>query len=68
VTLLFLSLAFQLLRVRLIGLEEGNDADDLWIAVFPGLAESIDAKDYRNAEHWVLIIEGVLEKAMKSLE
>jgi N-acetylated-alpha-linked acidic dipeptidase len=47
-------------------------APGLWTgyagAVFPGLEESIDEKDYRNAERWVLIIEGVLEKALESLK
>jgi N-acetylated-alpha-linked acidic dipeptidase len=36
--------------------------------VFPGLVEAIDAKDYENAERWVGIIEGCLQKARKSLE
>ena len=47
-------------------------APGLWTgyagAVFPGLVEAIDEKDYRNAEKWVLIIEGVLEKAKDSLK
>jgi N-acetylated-alpha-linked acidic dipeptidase len=36
--------------------------------VFPGLVEAIDAKDYDNAEKWVRIIEGVLDRAAKSLK
>lgn len=38
------------------------------IAVFPGLVESIDDKDYKNAEKWVGIIEDLLYKASKQLE
>lgn len=38
------------------------------LAVFPGLVESLDEKDYANAERWVGIITGGLEKAVKSLE
>ena len=37
-------------------------------AVFPGLVEAIQAKDYGNAERWVGIIERRLLKAAKSLE
>jgi N-acetylated-alpha-linked acidic dipeptidase len=37
-------------------------------AVFPGLVEAIQAKDYENAERWVGIIERGLVKAAKSLE
>jgi N-acetylated-alpha-linked acidic dipeptidase len=47
-------------------------APGLWTgyagAVFPGLVESIDDKDYKNAERWVDIIEDVLQKAAKSLK
>lgn len=47
-------------------------APGLWTgyagAVFPGLVEAIDAKDYRNGERWVLIIEDVLIKALESLK
>lgn len=47
-------------------------APGLWTgyagAVFPGLVEAIDEKDYQNAEKWVLIIEGLLEKAKDSLK
>jgi N-acetylated-alpha-linked acidic dipeptidase len=47
-------------------------APGLWTgyagAVFPGLVEAIDEEDYRNAERWVLIIEGLLEKALESLK
>ena len=49
-------------------LKKENDADEASTAVFPGLAEAIEAKDYTNAEKWVLIIEDVLKKAAKSLE
>lgn len=37
-------------------------------AVFPGLVESIDDKNYVNAEKWVDIIEKILISATKSLE
>jgi N-acetylated-alpha-linked acidic dipeptidase len=37
-------------------------------AVFPGLVEAIDAKDYGNAERWVGIIEEKLWKAVESLK
>lgn len=47
-------------------------APGLWTgyagAVFPGLVEAIEAKDYGNAQKWVLIIEGTLKNAVKSLE
>ncbi|KAI9047592.1 hypothetical protein LZ554_008305 [Drepanopeziza brunnea f. sp. 'monogermtubi'] len=47
-------------------------APGLWTgyagAVFPGLVESIDDKDYENAEKWVGIIEGLLWKAHGSLK
>lgn len=46
-------------------------APGLWTgyagAVFPGLVESIDAKDYDNAEKWVGIIKEVLDKAAAQL-
>jgi N-acetylated-alpha-linked acidic dipeptidase len=37
-------------------------------AVFPGLVEAIDDKDYGNAQRWVAIIEGLIFKAAGSLE
>ncbi|PQE31437.1 PA domain-containing protein [Rutstroemia sp. NJR-2017a WRK4] len=47
-------------------------APGLWTgyagAVFPGLVEAIDAKDYENAGRWVDIIEKALKKAAKSLQ
>ncbi len=47
-------------------------APGLWTgyagAVFPGLVESIDDKDYGNAQKWVGIIEGRLWKAYGSLK
>lgn len=47
-------------------------APGLWTgyagAVFPGLVESIDAKDYGNAHRWAGIIEGKLWKAQASLQ
>jgi N-acetylated-alpha-linked acidic dipeptidase len=47
-------------------------APGLWTgyagAVFPGLVEAIEAKDYVNAERWVGIIEGTLKSAVKSLQ
>ncbi|KAL2063386.1 hypothetical protein VTL71DRAFT_5191 [Oculimacula yallundae] len=47
-------------------------APGLWTgyagAVFPGLVESIDDKDYGNAQKWVGIIEGTLWKAYGSLK
>jgi len=47
-------------------------APGLWTgyagAVFPGLVESLDEKDYGNAERWVGIIEGLLVKAAVSLK
>ena len=47
-------------------------APGLWTgyagAVFPGLTEAIDEKDYRNAERWVQIIEEALERAKNSLK
>lgn len=46
-------------------------APGLWTgysgAVFPGLVESLDAKDWTNAERWVGIIEGSLKNAKKGL-
>lgn len=38
------------------------------VAVFPGLVESIDAKDYTNGLKWAGIIEQCLAQAIKSLE
>ena len=47
-------------------------APGLWTgyagAVFPGLVEAIDDKDYVNAERWAGIIEGLIFKAAKSLK
>ncbi|KAG0651930.1 putative glutamate carboxypeptidase [Hyphodiscus hymeniophilus] len=47
-------------------------APGLWTgyagAVFPGLQESIDDRDFRNAKKWVGIIEGTIIKAAKSLK
>ncbi|TVY81642.1 putative glutamate carboxypeptidase [Lachnellula suecica] len=47
-------------------------APGLWTgyagAVFPGLVEAIDAKDYGNAAKWVGIIEGRLWDAVGSLK
>ncbi|KAI9742885.1 MAG: hypothetical protein M1818_003614 [Claussenomyces sp. TS43310] len=47
-------------------------APGLWTgyagAVFPGLVEAIDEKDFERAEKWVDIIEEVLKSAAKSLE
>ena len=47
-------------------------APGLWTgyagAVFPGLVEAIDGKDYGNAQRWVGIIEGTLFKAAGSLK
>jgi N-acetylated-alpha-linked acidic dipeptidase len=47
-------------------------APGLWTgyagAVFPGFVEAIDAKDYKSAAKWILIIEDVLKKATASLE
>ncbi|KAK2625493.1 hypothetical protein QTJ16_004805 [Diplocarpon rosae] len=47
-------------------------APGLWTgysgAVFPGLVEAIEARDYENAERWVGIIESRLESAYKSLK
>jgi hypothetical protein len=37
-------------------------------AVYPGLMESIDVKDYVNAYKWAAIIHGCLDKARKLLE
>jgi N-acetylated-alpha-linked acidic dipeptidase len=37
-------------------------------AVFPGLVEAIDAKDYGNAQRWLHIIERTLKKATGSLK
>ncbi|KAF4631811.1 hypothetical protein G7Y89_g6323 [Cudoniella acicularis] len=37
-------------------------------AVFPGLVEAIDAKDYGNAQRWAGIIEGKLWKAVGGLK
>ncbi|KAG9229623.1 hypothetical protein BJ875DRAFT_488747 [Amylocarpus encephaloides] len=46
-------------------------APGLWTgyagAVFPGLVEAIDARDYGNAENWVGIIEGRIWRAYGSL-
>lgn len=38
------------------------------VAVFPGLVESLDEKDYGNAQRWIGIIEGLLDKATSSLK
>ncbi|KAI6712134.1 hypothetical protein JHW43_005329 [Diplocarpon mali] len=47
-------------------------APGLWTgysgAVFPGLVEAIEARDYENAEKWVGIIESRLESAYSSLK
>jgi len=47
-------------------------APGLWTgyagAVFPGLTEAIDGRDYGNAARWVGIIEGKLFKAAGSLK
>jgi len=47
-------------------------APGLWTgysgAIFPGLVESLDEKDYENADRWIGIIEGLLDKATSSLE
>ena len=47
-------------------------APGLWTgyagAVFPGLVEAIDAKDYGNAQRWVRIIESRLFRAAGSLK
>jgi N-acetylated-alpha-linked acidic dipeptidase len=47
-------------------------APGLWTgysgAVFPGLSESVDAKDYRNGLKWAGIIKKTIEQATKSLE
>lgn len=37
-------------------------------AVFPGLVEAIDKRDFENAERWVDIIQGTIEKAAASLK
>ncbi|RKF56954.1 putative glutamate carboxypeptidase [Erysiphe neolycopersici] len=46
-------------------------APDIWAgysgAVFPGLSESIDKKDWANAERWVGIIKGCIMRAEKIL-
>lgn len=46
-------------------------APGLWTgyagAVFPGLVEAIDDKDYGNAERWAGVIEGLIFKAAGSL-
>ncbi|KAH8646487.1 N-acetylated-alpha-linked acidic dipeptidase-like protein 2 [Tricladium varicosporioides] len=47
-------------------------APGLWTgysgAVFPGLVEAIDAKDYGNAQKWARIIEGRLWRAVSGLK
>ncbi|KOS19804.1 Vacuolar protein sorting-associated protein 70 [Escovopsis weberi] len=47
-------------------------APGLWTgyagAVFPGLVESIDAKDYANGLKWARIIKHCVDKAARSLE
>jgi N-acetylated-alpha-linked acidic dipeptidase len=47
-------------------------APGLWTgyagAVFPGLTEAVDGRDYGNAQRWVGIIEGKLFKAAGSLK
>jgi N-acetylated-alpha-linked acidic dipeptidase len=47
-------------------------APGLWTgyagAVFPGLVESIDARDWKNAERWVRIIGERIEEAARGLE
>lgn len=37
------------------------------VAVFPGLDESIDAGDYKNALKWVDIIESCILKGAESM-
>jgi N-acetylated-alpha-linked acidic dipeptidase len=47
-------------------------APGLWTgyagAVFPGLVEAIEAKDFDNAQKWVGIIKGTLKRAIRSLK
>lgn len=47
-------------------------APGLWTgyagAVFPGLVEAIEAKDYGNAQKWMGIIEGTLKRAVGQLK
>lgn len=47
-------------------------APGLWTgyagAVFPGLVEAIEAKDYENALKWIGIIDGTLKRAVKALK
>ena len=38
------------------------------LAVFPGLVESIDSKDWTNALKWVDVIEDCIWKATHSIE
>lgn len=41
---------------------------DYALAVFPGLDESIDSKDYTNALRWVDIIENSIKHATGNLK
>jgi len=47
-------------------------APGLWTgyssAVFPGLDEAINKRDYKNAERWIEIIESTIYKAAESLK
>lgn len=44
------------------------EADAFSIAVFPGLVESIDAKDYNNALRWAEIIENCIKTATANIK
>ena len=46
----------------------GRVLANIGVAVFPGLQESIDAKDYVNGLKWAGIIERCVANAIKSLE
>ncbi len=42
-------------------------ANPQFAAVFPGLMESIDDRDWENALKWVDIVESCIRKAAKSI-
>lgn len=43
-------------------------ANKIFAAVYPGLVESIDAKNYSNGLKWAEIINHAVEKATRSIE
>lgn len=50
-----------------IGIHSDYMANNTLIAVFPGLIESIDNKDYVNAQKWVVIIDNCIKTATRTI-